>query len=296
MRLTARLVLPRIKEVRLAQAKKQKANMAIDGIDILESDFAIDTQNEIFALYDSKTPTLAIIAHLKNERKKLSNAVDIEIFLSASCLSLWQIGVVDADLQNELESIVNIGADAFWRKNLNDNHFDEKTWQKRGDALKKLSAKIVTPNTKVRKQKSHKTKENSYFEKGDVLALKIENYFYSLIFENFYQHNSDAYFCFVTNTYRENFAPTIDELLLTEIPIIKNKNNEIGVRKLAIFFDDIVKLSTNFTKIGKLILDVNAEKTAFTSQVSVNGLGDLQQQIENINLGNKTELYNCYTI
>jgi hypothetical protein len=265
--------------------------MALDGFKILESDLGIDTQNAIFDLYDKKKSEQEIISFLHSERDKISDAVDVEIFISASCLSLWQIGICDNILYNELESIVQNGANIFWQES-----FDRENFEKRSAELKNLLIKVRKPNNKVRPIKDYKQIENTLFSKGDVLALNFGENYGCVIFEDFYQYRKDAYYSFVVTTYKQKQIPTIDEILLEEIPITKTKTGETGIRKLSVLYSDIAKMKSCFIKIGSAIIDCEAENLGFSQQICVENISELENKIENILEGHKIEFYVCYTV
>lgn len=264
--------------------------MAIDGVKILDSDFGNDIQIEILDLYDKQKSEQEIKSHLKMELQKLTEPLDIEIFMSACCLTLWEIGMLDNNFLEQLETIVNNGADKFWLDN-----FDSKNYEKRNTALRQLLTKVREPNKKIRNPRKYKNLQNNLFSKGEVLALNIDGEYSCIIFESFYQNRNDAYYSFVTTTYNKREKPTIDELLMEEIPVTKTKTGEIGVRKLDIYYKDIEKLKSDFIQIGTAQLDPNAEISGFSRQVSTDSLTDLKEKIEDILQGQKTEFYNYYS-
>lgn len=264
--------------------------MAIEGLKILESDFAIDIQNEIFDLYDKNKSEEEIAKFVNSEKSKIDNSLDYEIFITSSCLTLWEIGQLQNENISDLKNIIEKGADSFWL-----NNFDKKTLDKRNNELQKLLEKLSIPKTKIRTQKKYSKIENKLYTKGNVLSVNFGSTFGCLIFENFYQNGEDAYYCFVPTNYRQNAEPTIDDLLLAEIPITKSKEGKIGIRKLEIYFDTIETLNKNFIKIGTLHIDSQQENLGFGRQVRVENIESLKDEIDNILEGNKTEIYTSYT-
>jgi hypothetical protein len=263
--------------------------MAIDGVKILESDFAIDIQNEIFDLYDKNKSDGEIMEFLNSLKLKIDNSLDFEIFISSSCLTLWEIGLLKDENLTELKRIIDKGADSFWLEN-----FDKKNLENRNKELQKLLEKLSNPKSKIRARKKFHKLENTLFAKGDVLSVNFGNEYGCLIFENFYQYREDAYYCFVPTTYRQNTEPNIDELLIAEIPITKTKDGKIGIRKLEIYYDTIELLNRNFKKTGTLNIDKEQEQLGFGRQVSIENIEKLKASIDDILLGNKTEVYNSY--
>ena len=273
-------------------ATKEIINMAIDGTDILESDLSIDVQNEILDRYDSGQPADEIRSYLKNELDNLSSSLDLEIYISTTCLTLWKIGLLDDYFVNRLKTIVDNGADMAWAE------IDKIAISKRNIALQKLLKKVSVPILKVRKPKKYKTLINRLFTKGEVIAFQIDNKYRCFIFEDFYQYRKDAYYAFVPTTYNDYLKPTIDTILIEEVPVTKtNVMGSFGVRKLSLYYTDVEKLKDNFISIGHLSLDLEIEQLGFNRQItSVNGLSELEHQINDILEGNKIELYACYEL
>lgn len=265
--------------------------MAIDGLKILESDFAIDIQNEIFDLYDQNKSEKEIAEFIKTEKLKIENSLDYEIFITSSCLTLWEIGQLQSENISDLKDLIAKGADKFWLDN-----FDKQTLDKRNTEIQKLLEKISIIKTKKRTKRKYSIIENKIFVKGDVLSVNFGNTFGCLIFEHFYQNKEDAYYCFVPTNYRQNTEPKIDDLLIAEIPITKTKDGKIGIRKLEIYYDTIETLKKYFLKIGTLHIDSEQECLGFGRQVSIESIDNLKQEIDDILEGYKTEIYNSYTI
>ena len=273
-------------------ATKEIINMAIDGTDILESDLSIDVQNEILDRYDSGQPADEIRSYLKNELDNLSSSLDLEIYISTTCLTLWKIGLLDDYFVNRLKTIVDNGADMALAE------IDKIAISKRNIALQKLLKKVSVPILKVRKPKKYKTLINRLFTKGEVIAFQIDNKYRCFIFEDFYQYRKDAYYAFVPTTYNDYLKPSIDTILIEEVPVTKtNAMGSFGVRKLSLYYTDVEKLKDNFISIGHLSLDLEIEQLGFNRQItSVNGLSELEHQINDILEGNKIELYACYEL
>ena len=266
--------------------------MAIDGTGILENDLSIDVQNEILDRYDSGQSADEIKSHLKSELQNLSSSLDFEIYISTACLTLWKIGLLDDYFIKQLETIVGNGADRSWAE------IDKTAILQRNIALQKLLKKISTPILKVRKPRKYKTLVNGLFTKGEVIAFQFNGKYRCLIFEDFYQYREDAYYAFVPTTYNDYLKPTINTILTEEVPVTKtNAMGSFGVRKLSLYYTNIEKLKDNFISIGHLSIDLEIEQLGFNRQItSVNGLGELEHQINDILEGNKTELYACYEL
>ena len=131
-------------------ATKEITDMAIDDTNILESDLSIDVQNEILDRYDSGQSADEIKSYLKNGLDNLSSSLDLEIYISTACLTLWKIGLLDDYFIKRLKTIVDNGADMAWAE------IDKTAISKRNIALQKLLKKVSAPILKVRKPKSIK--------------------------------------------------------------------------------------------------------------------------------------------
>ena len=134
--------------------------MAIDGTDILESDLGIDVQNEILDRYDSGQSADEIKSYLKNGLQNISSSLDLEIYISTACLTLWEIGLLDDYFVKLLKAIVENGADRTWAE------IDKTAISQRNIALQKLLKKVSAPILKVRKPKKHKNTCKQSFYKG----------------------------------------------------------------------------------------------------------------------------------
>lgn len=106
--------------------------MAIDGTNILESDLGIDVQNEILDRYDSGQSADEIKSYLKNGLQNISSSLDLEIYISTACLTLWEIGLLDDYFVKQLKAIVENGADRTWAE------IDKTAISQRNIALQKL--------------------------------------------------------------------------------------------------------------------------------------------------------------
>lgn len=265
--------------------------MAFDGVKILESDYAIDIQNEIFDLYNDGKSENEIQSYLHQELKSLERSIDIEVFVSASALSLWKIGINDEIIANELKSIVSKGADVFWQEN-----FDEKTVVNRGRELQKLVDKIAKPTQRKRKQQQVKKQLTFPFEQGDVLCVKFDGEYGCMVYEGIEQFKTEAYIVFIPINYHQNAKPSIDDLLVEEVPMTKSNQSEMGVRTLGIYYPDIEKLKPDFEKIGMLKINDCFIKNGFKRRKSLNTINELNNEIKDILKGEKTDVYNVYSL
>lgn len=259
--------------------------MAIDGVGIIDSDYAHDIYNLIMEMYHNEES----IEHIRDEINKFTYAdseMEYEIFTTVCALAMWEIGeLTDEELQ-DVKDLVMKGASRLW----NDVYPDTQKARQRN--LNKLIKKIEQPNMRIKKRKKYKKLANTLFSKGDVLAINIENQYRCLIFEKFYQYRNDAYYSFVVTTYNSSIQPTIDTILLEEIPVTKRTTTgHCGVRTLDIYYKFIEEYKSNFVKCSTICIDPQAESLGFASQISgLNDLQDMEKAMNDILLGEKVEL------
>lgn len=265
--------------------------MALDGVDILESDLGQDLQIQIIDMYNNGFSKTQIISKLKKDYEELTEPIDQEIFTTSTCLLLWKIQCSDIFFDSKLKEIVQNGADRFWSDN-----FDELTVHKRNKILNKLLVKISIPNHKPLKRIVTKKIENDSFYKGEILYFKIDDYYRCLIFENFYQYRKDAYYEFIPTSYKSKDKPMLDTLLLEEIPVSRVVNKKFSIDKVSIFYKDIDQLKQNIISLKNKALrsTINVKDFIPHYYASIENLEELDKKIEDILLGRRIEFYNCF--
>lgn len=263
--------------------------MAIDGIGIIDSDLAYDVYNLIMEMYHRGES----IESIQNKVRKFKFhstycEMDLEIITAACTLAMWEIGELTVEELQDMREITAKGASSQW----NDVHPGAQEARQR--VLHEFLQKIEQPNPKIKKRKKHK-ELTSLFSTGEVLAINMNNRYRCVIFERFYQYGRDAYYSFVVTTYNRNAMPTMETILLEEIPVSKKTNTgEYGIRTLAIHYKFIEEHKSDFLKSGIIHLDAKTENLGFSRQISgFDNLQNMEQEMNDILLGEKVELYVC---
>lgn len=262
--------------------------MAIDGVGIIDSDFAHDVYNFIMEMYHSGES----IENIRNKINKFNLTcceLDYEIFTTVYALAMWEIGKLTNEQLQDVKDIVSKGASSLW---IDISPNAPKARQK---ILNKFLQKIEQPNLKIKKRKKYKKIVNTLFSKGEILAININNQYHCVIFNNFYQYGNDAYYSFVVTTYSSDVKPNIENILLEEIPVTKKTNTgKYGIRTLHIYYKFIEEYKSHFLKCGIIHIDPQAENLGFSTQVNeFDDLQDMEKEMVHILLGEKAELYVC---
>lgn len=132
--------------------------MAIDGVGIMDSDFAHDTYNLIMNLYHNGK-SIEIIRNKMNEFNSTCCETDYEIFTTVYALAMWEIGELTKEQLQDIKDIVLKGASSFWI-NISPNALTA-----RQKALNKFLQKIEQPNLNIKKRKKYKKILNPFFLK-----------------------------------------------------------------------------------------------------------------------------------
>lgn len=168
--------------------------MSVDGADILESDLAHDIYNNILDLYDSNISIDDIFGRISVFEQELTDETDVEIYLSASALALWEIGQLDEQRVRRLSSLMESGEIVMRWQQFTDSDF-ARTREK---ALSRLLRKVGTPRKNPRKRKAHGIVKHKLFELGDCVQVTSENAVHSGVICKIHEHRGHCeYFILV---------------------------------------------------------------------------------------------------
>lgn len=261
--------------------------MAIDGVGLTDSDFAHDIYNLIMEMYHSKE-SVEQIKHKMDEFSSTCCEIDSEIFTTVYALAMWEIGELTNEQLQDVKDIVSNGASSLWAD------IDPNAQKARQRVLNQFLQKIEQPNLKIKKRRKYKNL-TCLFSKGEIFMIKINNRYRCVIFQKFYQYRNDAYYSFVVTTYDSQAEPTLENILLEEIPVTKKTNaGEYGIRTLDVYYQFIEEHQSEFLKFGIIHIEPQAENLGFARQVSgFANLQDLEQKMNDILLGEKAELFVC---
>ncbi len=141
--------------------------MAVDGVKILESDFALDVYDDFFERYDQSQSPSSIAAALRGEyATEILSTVDEEIFFTALAECLWTVGSSTDDLRPQIAVFVDSDTTAdFW----------DDLYPARKAALKRFLRKIAKPKKTPVRPKKRRHPKKLPFAKGDYLAFEKRN-------------------------------------------------------------------------------------------------------------------------
>lgn len=260
--------------------------MAIDGVGIMESDFAHDIYNLIMEMYH-RGEAVGKIKVKANEFGQDCRGIDCEIFHTVYAQAMWEIGELSDKQLQDVRDIVKKGADRKW------GEIHPEAQEERQSILYTFLQKIEQPNLKIKQPGPYKSISNTLFSKGEILALLIGGCYRCVIFENFYRHRNDAFYSFVVTTYDSEDVPDAERILLEEIPVTKmSGTGERGIRTLDIYYKFVEAHKAVFQKCGSISIDPQAEHAGFPRQVGELGdLEELEHAMDDILLGEKAELF-----
>lgn len=142
--------------------------MAIDGIEIIDSDSAYDIYNDITERYkDGEDVEKIKQKWIKEEENFCIDELYTEIYWTAFAYSLWKIGFLDETIKQKTMSILSKGASEIW------NEIDPKAQKQRQKVLDKLAIQLQSENKKPIKKPKLKKQKEPLFQVGDVLAIEM---------------------------------------------------------------------------------------------------------------------------
>ena len=283
--------------------------MATDGVKIIDGDLAHDTYSQFMDLYDSGADFDIINANFPIVPTEDYDDFDLEIYVTACTLALWEIGLMTDDKLQYVKSVIDKGACVKNWTNINEKH--GKTRQKE---LDKFWKKISQKNTKVRKRKKYIKITNLHFQPNDLLTFQLKDGNYcAVVCAEIDQQRGQCNYILIPTTYKSTQKPTVNDLLHSEIlgihygcgsnyrqttkaqqPGIEriwdyledtNCNFFFGLVQHAVNHKDFYKFKEKFEKIGSLqIIDGLKNTGSFSYEDSFecfeNIFGDLENEIE----------------
>lgn len=203
--------------------------MAIDGTKIIDSDLAYDIYGEFMDLYDSDVEVAVIKNKIEVWRKQDLDFVELEIFITAYALALWETGNLTDDILNETHQIINEGTGVnMWLQ-----ESGELNSQNRKKVLDKFLKKISIPKINPRKRKKFKKIKNFLFEIDDLVTFQVkDNSYRAIILSDIVQYRGECIYQFTATSYMQKEKPTE--------PLIKNCS--IFINKIDCHYDrEVVK-------------------------------------------------------
>lgn len=199
--------------------------MAIDGINIIDSDSAHDIYIEITENWKEGKAFDEILQEALALQTSFCDdeipQVFTEIYWTALAYSLWKIGHLPDEIYQKVSTMIEQGASEQWAI-----VFDEKAVKLRQKALDKLLKKIQTPNTKPLKQRPPKILKPAttppYFNIGDVVVIQYPDDFHQGYYGAFLmvaiEHTArKKEYHFAVIRYFDTKFPTLTDILKCDI-------------------------------------------------------------------------------
>ena len=193
--------------------------MAIDGVNIIDSDLAHDIQNSIMDMWHEGKSPAHICTQIRQDYAGETQEPHREIMWTAFALTLWQIGCLDESVKNEVAQIMRHGASAAWLK------IDPKAQAQRQKRLDALWTKLQSDNPKPTKRRPYKkiAPDEYLFNEGDILLFRLpENRFAAMVLLNISQLRGQCDYLFGKLQINPARRPDTDSLLTANIYARKN--------------------------------------------------------------------------
>lgn len=227
--------------------------MAVDGVKIIDSDWAHDIHSTFMDMYDSGLSIQAIKSKVEKLGKSSVDDFEHEIFFTTYCLALWEIGALDKSKFDELVQVVNKEVCAnYYKKELGD-----KAYNARLKETTKLITKLSNQNSKIRKRKKYKLVTNFFYNSGDVLAFKGADNLYHFTYLLFItQYRGECVYHFIPIIFESNDLPPIEEVLKNKIAGRKIPSSfepggfQYGLDSSGVLHKDLFDYKSFFTVIG----------------------------------------------
>lgn len=227
--------------------------MAVDGVKIIDSDWAHDIYSTFMDRYDAGIPVQDIQKEIEKLGETSVDDFEYEIYFTTYCLALWETGHLDKIKFDKLVAVINKQACADYYK----AEFDEQTSKARLKETGKLVSKLSKQNIRVRKRKKNKLITKFHYQPGDVLAFKGSDNLYHFTYLLFTtQHRGECVYQFIPIIHKSENLPQLAEILDSKIAGRKIFTTLIpegvlyGMDSMGIFYQDMAKFKESFILIG----------------------------------------------
>ena len=224
--------------------------MAIDGVDIIDSDEGYDIYNYIVETYkDGEAVDKIIATILEDEATYCIDDFYTELYWTALAYSLWKIGHLPEEIKQKALAIIQKGASEAWLK------MDEAALGQRQKVLNKLAKQLNRENPRPLKVPKPKTKRTPYFNVGDVFAIKFETAYGVLFVSAVDESPRKIEYHLACTRLLKKTKPTMDDFLQSQIAC--GKLNTAYCLKTDCWFNhkDLGKILSSFEKIGHVDLE-----------------------------------------
>lgn len=141
--------------------------MAIDGVKIVDSDFAWDIFDDFFERFDAGASPAELREELTEEYEgELLSTLDRELFLTTLAECLWSVGEPVVELADQIQDMLDRDATAAeW----------DDLYPERKKVLKRFLTRLSKPKTKPVARKKNRAPKKLLFEVGDYLVFTKQN-------------------------------------------------------------------------------------------------------------------------
>ena len=194
--------------------------MAIDGVKIIDSDDGHDIYNAIVERYKDGISVDTIISEILGEEQNFcTDEFYTEIYWTAVAYSLWKIGHLSEDIKEKTLDIIAQGPHEFWLD------IDSKALKQRQKVLDKLAVQLQSENPKPIKVRKSKTRRETHFKVGDVLAVKFENEYGAIFVSDVDQSPRKIEYHLACTRLLQAHKPSMDDFLNSQISCRKDNTN-----------------------------------------------------------------------
>ncbi len=195
--------------------------MAIDGVKIIDSDDGHDIYNAIVERYKDGISVDTIISEILGEEQNFcTDEFYTEIYWTAVAYSLWKIGHLSEDIKEKTLDIIAQGPHEFWLD------IDSKALKQRQKVLDKLAVQLQSENPKPIKVRKSKTRRETHFKVGDVLAVKFENDYGAVFVSDVDQSPRKIEYHLACTRLLQEEKPTMEQFLNSKIACRKGYCDE----------------------------------------------------------------------
>lgn len=234
--------------------------MAIDGVKIIDSDWANDIYSIFMELYDSNFTINEIIIEINKLKNECVDEIEEEIFYTTFALAMWEIGEIEEEIINIVESIIqNERGLKKWREE------SEELYLLRKKELNKFYKKIHTPKEKIRKRKKYLKVVNPIYKLGDCVYFSLDEYGYiPAVIANIFQNKNEYNYGFCFIEYNQKAKPIFEIYIKSKLfgRKIKDSFNEHGyvwgLDYVYVDHKDMLKIKNEFKIVGTIELDENS--------------------------------------
>lgn len=233
--------------------------MAVEGVKIIDSDWAHDIYSTFMDMYDSGAPIQTIKDEIEKLGAKSIDDFEYEIYFTTYCLALWEIGELEKNKFDELVNVVDKGVCA----NFYETEIDHNAFKARLKETGKLISKLSGQDFKVRKRKKYKLITKFHYDPGDVLAFRGTDNLYHFTYLLFItQHRGECVYHFIPIIFESNDLPPIEKVLENKIAgrkifsTLEPAGFVYGLDSTGVLHQDLFDYKSNFTTVGNFqVLD-----------------------------------------